>query len=140
MGSHLWLCHVDVAAQAVIALASAGCLVNETHHVEHARRDLIADFITTARGVGDSVRTGDFGAFLERLRAATAEPPMDGAVSEIMELFGIHRGISPHPRARRLEVITDRTRDFLTRLGVSWPDMPPEGQAAMVTAAGRLFA
>ncbi|MDG5493327.1 non-ribosomal peptide synthetase [Niveispirillum sp. BGYR6] len=137
--SHLWLCHVDRVAQAVLALAESPALANLTHHVEHARRDTLADFITGADGVGERVAAMDFGCFLDKVAAAVDAPALETALAEILEGFGLHRGISPQARGRRLELASDRTQQFLRRLGVVWPAVPRDGQAAMVAAAHTLF-
>lgn len=137
--SHLWLCHVDRVAEAVLALAESPALANLTHHVEHARRDTLADFITGAMGLGNRIAAVDFGRFLDKVAAAVDQPALETALAEILEGFGLHRGISPQARARRLELTSDRTQQFLHRLGVVWPAVPRDGQAAMVAAAHTLF-
>jgi len=104
--SHLWLCHVDVVARALVLLAGAADLNNETHHLENARMDTLAGFVTGAEGV----RACRFDAFLDRLEAAVDEPAMDAALTETMENFGLYRGFSPQARARRLEIVSERTR------------------------------
>src|SRR5208283_5151979 len=43
--SHLWLCHVDVVARALVLLAGARDFANETHHLENSRRDTLAEFV-----------------------------------------------------------------------------------------------
>ncbi|MFV3127390.1 amino acid adenylation domain-containing protein [Niveispirillum sp. KHB5.9] len=136
--SHLWLCHVDVVAEAVVALAEAPALANLTHHVEHARQETLADFIAGA-DVGGRVASVDFGTFLQKVAGAVEVPEMEKALAEILEGFGLHRGISPQARGRRLEVTSARTQQFLARLGVGWPDLPRDGQSAMVAAALTLF-
>lgn len=138
--SHVWLCHVDVVAAAVVALAETPALANLTHHVEHARRDSLADFITGAASVAGTVQSGDFGTFLERVAGAVERPELENALSEILEAFGLLRGISPQPQGRRLEVRSERTQHFLSRMGIAWPEIPHGGQAAMLAAALELLA
>lgn len=137
--SYLWLCHVDVVADALVALAQTPALANLTHHIEHARRDTLADFITSAAGIGDRVIATDFGSFLNRVATAVEEPALEDALAEILEGFGLHRGLSPQSRGRRLELTSDRTQHFLRRLGVEWPALPRDGHSAMVAAALTLF-
>jgi thioester reductase-like protein len=134
--SHLWLCHVDVVARGLVLLAGAADLTNETHHLENARRDTVAEFVTAAEGV----RSCGFDAFLERLEAAVDEPGMDAALTETLENFGLYRGVSPQARARRLEIVSGRTQMLLARLGVVWPAVPGAGQSEMLRQAGRVFA
>ncbi|MBP2291311.1 non-ribosomal peptide synthetase [Azospirillum rugosum] len=138
--SHVWLCHVDRVARAVALLAGAGALTNETHHVENNRRDTLADFVTSARGMEEAVRAVGFGALLDRLERAIGEPAMDGALAQTMEAFGLYNGRSPQGRARRLELTSDRTQALLGRMGFGWPAVPRAGQADMLRAAGSLFA
>lgn len=133
--SHVWLCHVDVVAAGVVALAETPALANLTHHVEHARRDTLAEFITGGIGTTDAVREAGFDSFLERVAAAVDQPEMETALAEVLESFGLLRGISPQARGRRMEVRSDRTQQFLGRLGVEWPGILPAGQARMITAA-----
>ena len=133
--SHLWLCHVDVVARGLVRLAGAADLTNETHHLENARRDTLAEFVTAA----EPVRACGFDAFLERLEAAVDEPGMDAALTETLENFGLYRGVSPQARARRLEIVSGRTQILLARLGLVWPSVPGAGQAEMLRQAGQLF-
>ncbi len=133
--SHLWLCHVDVVARALVLLAGAADLNNETHHLENARMDTLAEFVTGAEGV----RACRFDAFLERLEAAVDEPAMDAALTETMENFGLYRGLAPQARARRLEIVSGRTQMLLARLGLVWPPVPAAGQAEMLRQAAQLF-
>lgn len=133
--SHLWLCHVDLVARGLVLLAGAADLTNETHHIENGRRDTLAEFVTAAEGV----RACGFDAFLERLERAVDQPEMDTAVTGTMETFGLYRGIAPQERARRLEIVSGRTRDLLARLGFAWPPLPPAGQAEMLRQARALF-
>jgi thioester reductase-like protein len=129
--SHLWLCHVDLVARGLMLLAGAADLTNETHHLENARRDTLAGFVTAAQGV----RACAFDAFLERLEAAVDEPEMDTALTETLENFGLYGGLSPQARARRLEIVSERTRDLLARLGLVWPPVPAAGRAEMLRQA-----
>ena len=133
--SHLWLCHVDVVARGLLLLAGAADLINETHHLENARRDTLAAFVTA----GEGVRACGFDAFLERLERAVDEPEMDAALTETLENFGLYRGRSPQERARRLEIVSGRTQTLLARLGLVWPPVPAAGQAEMLRQAARLF-
>jgi amino acid adenylation domain-containing protein/thioester reductase-like protein len=133
--SHLWLCHADMVARGLVLLAGAADLTNETHHLENARRDTLAGFVTAAEGV----RACSFDAFLKRLEQAVDEPGMDAALTETLENFGLYRGLSPQERARRLEIVSGRTQTLLTRLGFAWPPAPMAGQAEMLRQAARLF-
>jgi amino acid adenylation domain-containing protein/thioester reductase-like protein len=133
--SHLWLCHVDVVARALVLLAGAADLNNETHHLENARTDTLAGFVTAA----DGIRACRFDAFLDRLEAAVDEPAMDAALTETMENFGLYRGLAPQARARRLEIVSGRTQMLLARLGLVWPPVPVAGQAEMLRQAAQLF-
>ena len=133
--SHLWLCHVDVVARGLVRLAGAGGLSNETHHLENARRDTLAAFVTPAGGI----RTSSFGGFLERLEAAVDEPEMGAALTETLENFSLYRGVSPQERARRLEIVSGRTQTLLARLGLTWPPAPLEAQKAMLREAARHY-
>ena len=133
--SHLWLCHVDVVARAIVLLAGAANLTNETHHVENSRRDTLAEFVTATEGV----RACCFGALLELLEAAVDQPGLNAALTETLENFGLYRGVSPQPQARRLEIVSERTQTLLTRLGLLWPAAPAAGQKEMLRQAARLF-
>ena len=133
--SHLWLCHVDLVARGLVLLASATDLTNETHHLENSRRDTVAGFATTAEGV----RACGFDAFLGRLEHAVDEPEMSDALSETLENFRLYSGLSPQPRARRLQIVSMRTQTLLARLGLVWPPVPSRGQAEMLRRAAELF-
>ncbi len=133
--SHLWLCHVDLVARGLVLLAGAAELTNETHHLENARRDTLADFVTAV----DGVRACGFGSFLERLEQAVDEPEMDAALAETMENLGLYRGQSPQGRARRLEIVSGRTQTLLAELGLVWPPVPEAGRGEMLRQAARLF-
>jgi len=133
--SHLWLCHVDLVARGLVLLAGAADLTNETHHLENARRDTLATFVTAAEGV----RACGFEAFLERLEKAVDEPEMGAALAESLENFELYRGLAPQERARRLEIVSGRTQTLLARLGLVWPPVPMAGQAEMLRQAARHF-
>ncbi len=133
--SHVWLCHVDLVARGLMLLAGAAELTNETHHVENARRDTVAAFVTVA----GSVRACGFDAFLERLEEAVDEPEMDAALTETLENFGLYEGLSPQARSRRLEIVSERTQILLARLGLVWPPLPAAGRTEMLRQAARLF-
>lgn len=133
--SHVWLCHVDVVAAAVVALAETPALANFTHHVEHDRRDMLSDFITGGIVTAGKVREASFDRFLEQLAIAVDQPEMETAVADILESFGLLRGISPQARGRRMEVRSDRTQQFLCQLGIEWPEMLSAGQVKMIGAA-----
>ena len=136
--SHLWLCHVDVVADAVVALAEAPALANLTHHIEHDRRDTLAGFITSAAGIGDRVSATDFGGFLDRVAAAVEVAELESALPKSWKGSACIAGCPAIPCAPA-EVTADRTQQFLRRLGVAWPDLPRDGQSAMVAAALTLF-
>jgi amino acid adenylation domain-containing protein/thioester reductase-like protein len=133
--SHLWLCHVDVVARAIVLLAGAANLTNETHHVEHSRRDTLAAFVTAT----EDLRVCSFGELLERLEAAVDETGLNAALMETLENFGLYRGVSPQLQARRLEIVSARTQTLLTRQGLAWPAAPAAGQKEMLRQAARLF-
>lgn len=133
---HTWLCHVDVVARGIVLLAETKALANETHHLENGVRRTIASFIAEAA----TIRVAAFDEFLDRLEAAIDEPEADIALSETLENFGLHRGISPQPRSRRLEIVSARTRMLLTQLGLVWPPVPEEGRKVLLRHAARLFA
>jgi amino acid adenylation domain-containing protein/thioester reductase-like protein len=136
--AHLWLCHVDLVARALVLLAGAADLSNETHHLENSRRDTLAAFVTAAPGV----RACSFDAFLERLEAAVDEdePGIDAALTETLENFRLYEGVSPQSRSRRLEIVSERTQGLLARLGLLWPPLPAAGQAEMLRQAAELWA
>lgn len=135
--SHLWLCHVDLVARGVVLLAEAADLANETHHLEHARRDTLADFIAAAPG--NLVRACPFDVFLARLEAAVEQPDMNAALNLTLENFRLYHGLSPQPRARRLEIVSARSQALLARMGFVWPPIPAGGQAEMLRQAALLF-
>jgi len=130
---HLWLCHVDSVARGLVLLAGAAELGNATHHLEHSRRDTLADFVTAEGGA----RACRFDAFLARLDAAVDDPALDATLAETMENFGLYRGVSPQARARRLEVVSDRTRIVLAGLGLVWPPVVAAGRTAWLRQAVR---
>jgi amino acid adenylation domain-containing protein/thioester reductase-like protein len=133
--SHLWLCYVDVVARGLALLAEAPGLTNETHHLESARRDTLAEFAAPAEGV----RACPFDTLLERLAAAVDEPAMEAALAETLDNFGLYRGVSPQARARRLEIVSARTQMLLAQQGLVWPPIPAAGQAEMLRQAAALF-
>jgi thioester reductase-like protein len=133
--AHLWLCHVDVVAQGIVLLAEAADLTNEIHHLENARRDTLASFVTAA----EDVRACAFDAFLARLEEAVDEPGMSDALTETLENFGLYRGVVPQPTARRMEIVSFRTQILLARLGLTWPELPMAGQAELLRQAAQLF-
>jgi amino acid adenylation domain-containing protein/thioester reductase-like protein len=133
--SHLWQCHVDVVARGIVLLAGAANLTNETYHLENVRLDTLAAFV----GAAKEVRVCSFGAFLERLQAAVDEPCMNAALTEILENFGLYRGVSPQARARRLEIVSGRTQNLMARLGLFWPNGQAAGQTEMLRQAARHF-
>jgi hypothetical protein len=122
---------VDVVARGVVSLAGAADLANETHHLENARRDTLAELVTAAEGV----RACRFDAFLERLEQAVDSPELNGALTETLENFGIYRGRSPQARARRIETVSGRTQMLLSRMGLAWPPVPAAGLAEMLRGA-----
>jgi hypothetical protein len=122
-------------ARGLVLLASAANLTNETHHLENARRDTLATFVTAAEGV----RACRFDAFLERLEKAVDEAEMDAALAETLENFKLYRGVSPQARARRLEIVSARTQSLLARLGLVWPPPMAARQAEMLRQAAQLF-
>jgi amino acid adenylation domain-containing protein/thioester reductase-like protein len=133
--SHAWLCHVDMVARGLVLLAGAADLSHETHHLENARRDKLAAFVTAAEGV----RACGFDVFLKRLEEAVDEPEMAAALAETIDNFGLYRSLSPQIRARRLEIVSGRTQALLRRFGLTWPPVPAAGQAEMLRQAARHF-
>jgi amino acid adenylation domain-containing protein/thioester reductase-like protein len=133
--AHLWLCHVDVVARALVQLAEAAELTHATHHLENARRDTLAIFFAAT----PAVQLCGFDTFLQRLAAAVDEPDMEPALNEALEAFGLYRGVSPQPRARRLEIVSARTQQLLAQLGMTWPEVPAARQAEMLRLAAELF-
>jgi thioester reductase-like protein len=133
--AHVWLCHVDVVARGLVLLSGAAELTNETHHLESARRDTVAEFVAAA----GSLRTCGFDFFLERLEKAVDEPELDAALGETLENFGLYEGLSPQARSRRLEIVSERTQILMARLGLRWPPLPAAGQAEMLRQAASLF-
>ncbi|MEO0034779.1 MAG: hypothetical protein RLZZ501_802, partial [Pseudomonadota bacterium] len=101
--SHVWLCHADVAARAVVRLALAADLTDQTHHIEPGRRDTVAALLAPA-----GTETVAFAAFLDRLAAASARPELAAAVTTAMGVFGLFDGISPQERGRRHEITSER--------------------------------
>ena len=49
---------------------------------------------------------------------------MDAALAVTLENFDLYRGLSPQARARRLEIVSERTQSLLARLGMVWPQLP----------------
>jgi len=118
-----------------VLLAEAADLTDETHHLENARRDTMADFISGA----ESVRACEFDVFLERLEEAVDKTDMNAALTETLENFSLYDGVSPQARARRLEVMSERTQMLLADLGLAWPSLPAAGQAEMLSRAAQLY-
>jgi amino acid adenylation domain-containing protein/thioester reductase-like protein len=135
---HLWLCHVDLVALSIVRLAWAAGLTNETHHIENARCDTLAGFITSSPELAGQVTAVGFGPFLDHLARIAGDPGMHALVTDTLETMGLFTGRAPQPQARRLEVVTARTQMLLARLGLLWPPVPPAGQAAMLRAAASL--
>jgi amino acid adenylation domain-containing protein/thioester reductase-like protein len=133
--SHVWLCHVDIVARAIVRLAVAADLANETHHLESDRRDTLAVFVSSAT----EVSACRFDALLLRLEAAVDEPNMESALTETLENFRLYSGHSPQSRARRLEIVSDRTQILLARLGVEWPSIPVAGRSELLHQAAGLY-
>ena len=129
------ICHVDVVARALVALAASAAWTNENHHIETPRRDRLADFIRSGDGMADRVRACTFGEFLERLRNAIDEADMESAVAETVETLGLGSGRVRLTQGKRLVVVSDRTQVLLEKLGIAWPAIPPAGQNAMLRAA-----
>lgn len=130
--SHLWLCHVDLVAQAIVLLAERSGRSHLTHHIENSQRLTLGEFMP-------GLRVCDFGAFLDRLDQAIDAPALAAALAETMENFGLFRGVSPQSRARRLDIVSTRTEVRLSRLGFAWPPVPHAGQADMLRRAADLF-
>jgi len=129
--SHVWLCHVDCVARAIVLLAERSGQPHLTHHIENAERLTLADLMP-------EITACDFAGFLERLDRAVDDPALAAVLAETMETFGLFRGCAPQPRARRLEIVSERTQTRLARLGFTWPSLPRDGWAALLRqAAGR---
>ncbi|WP_417793250.1 amino acid adenylation domain-containing protein [Terasakiella pusilla] len=124
---HVWLCHVDYLAKALITISNSKALMNETHHLEHHYRHTVSGLLTN-KGAGLScVEECDFATFVTRLQDLIGQDAYHTPMAELIEAFGLMRGQAPQPRGRRLEVITERTQTLLTRLGFSWPEVPITG-------------
>jgi thioester reductase-like protein len=124
---HVWLCHVDYLAKALITISNSKALVNETHHLEHHYRHTVSGLLTN-KGTGLScVEECDFATFVTRLQDLIGQDAYHTPMAELIEAFGLMRGQAPQPRGRRLEVTTERTQTLLTRLGFSWPEVPITG-------------
>jgi hypothetical protein len=67
------------------------------------------------------------------------EPGLNAALNATLETFGLYSGLSPQPRARRLEIVSGRTQLLLDRLGLVWPPLPAAGQKKMLRQAAKLF-
>jgi len=130
--SHVWLCHVDCVARAIVLLAERSDRPHLTHHIENDVRLTLADLMPE-RSVCD------FGGFLDRLEQAVEDPALAAVLAETMENFGLFRGRAPQPRSRRLEIVSSRTQDRLARLGFAWPPLPLEGWADLLRRATALF-
>jgi hypothetical protein len=126
---------VDIVARAIVRLAVAADLANETHHLESDRRDTLAVFVSSAT----EVSACRFDALLLRLEAAVDEPNMESALTETLENFRLYSGHSPQSRARRLEIVSDRTQILLARLGVEWPSIPVAGRSELLHQAAGLY-
>ncbi|WP_074770387.1 non-ribosomal peptide synthetase [Magnetospirillum fulvum] len=130
--SHVWLCHVDCVARAIVLLAEQSSSPHLTHHIENAERLTLAELMP-------NLSACDFGAFIDRLDQAIDDPALAAALAETMETFGLFRGLSPQSRARRLEIVSSRTQSRLSQLGFAWPSVPPEGWADVLRRAAGLF-
>ena len=136
--SHVWLCHVDVTARGLLRLAETPALANLTHHLEHSRRDAVADLL----GSDGVMQACDFAAFLDGLERACDDPAPDpaseAALLETFETLDLYSGRAPQPRARRLEIASALTTALLARLGLLWPERLPEnGRNRLLEAAQR---
>ena len=133
--SHVWLCHADVVARGLVLLAGAAGLTNETHHLENAHMETVADFMAADKRVSGC----DFNSFLTRLEAAVDDGAMESALTETMENFRLYSGRSPQSRARRLEIVSARTVSLLASGGLLWPPAQEAGRLEMLREAARLF-
>lgn len=130
--SHVWLCHVDCVARAIVLLAERSGRPHLTHHIENAERLTLAELMP-------ALSACDFGAFLDRLDQAIDDPALAAVLAETMETFGLFRGLSPQSRARRLEIVSSRTQNRLSQLRFAWPPVPPEGWADVMRRAAGVF-
>ncbi|TLU58765.1 MAG: amino acid adenylation domain-containing protein [Chlorobium sp.] len=133
------LCHVDIVAKAIIALAGRKTLSNEIHHIDTSRRESLADIILSAGELDGKVRTCNFSSFLERLLGAIDEPEMESALAETVENYGLQTGHSPFSRQHGMEVASDRTRLLLEKSGITWPSIPAKGVKALLRRAMTTF-
>lgn len=124
---HVWLCHVDYLAKALVTISLSKALVNETHHLEHHYRHTVSGLLTKHGAGLTNVTECDFAAFINRLQDLIGKDEYHTPMAELVEAFGLMRGQAPQPRGRRLEVITERTQTLLKRLGFNWPDVPIAG-------------
>jgi amino acid adenylation domain-containing protein/thioester reductase-like protein len=108
--SHVWLCHVDCVARAIVLLAEQSGRPHLTHHIENAERLTLAELMP-------NLSACDFGGFIDRLDQAIDDPALAAALAETMETFGLFRGRAPQSRARRLEIVSSRTQSRLSQLG-----------------------
>ena len=129
------LCHVDIVAKAIIALADRKTLSNEIHHIDTSRRESLADIILSDREVAGKVRTCNFGSFLERLLGAIDEPEMESALAETVENYDLQTGHSTFSRQQAIEVTSVRTRLLLEKFDINWPSIPPQGVQALLRRA-----
>jgi len=129
------LCHVDVVARSIIALADIKTLSNEIHHIETSRHDRLADIMLSTNGMAKSLYVCDFGDFLLRLLNAIDDPEMETAIAETVENYGLLTGRSLMARLHGVVVTSERTRLLLAKLGITWPAIPSAGLHALMNAA-----
>jgi len=139
-GLHVWLCHVDCVADAIVRLSQTESLKNEIFHMENSQRLDVSALITHPESGFETVDECDFGTFLDKLIDIIDEPEFSKPLSEVVETFGLIRGRAPQPRGRTLEVVTDRTQKMLSQLGFSWPEVPVSGLRTLLTHAQDHFA
>jgi amino acid adenylation domain-containing protein/thioester reductase-like protein len=136
---HVWLCHVDYLAKALIAISTPQALCNETHHLEHGYRHTVSGLLTSQGVQLSNVYECGFGEFLQRLIDTHEDSLLAAPHAELVEAFGLIRAKAPQPNGRRLEVITERSQSLLNRLNFNWPAVPVEGLKQLLSNAQTHF-
>ncbi|MDV7340258.1 amino acid adenylation domain-containing protein [Terasakiella sp. A23] len=136
---HVWLCHVDYLAKALVMISETNALKHETHHLEHHFMHTISDLLTRKDMEIEGIESSSFGDFIDHLIKVSDDPVYNEPLSDLVEAMYLTRGEAPQPRGRRLEVITERTQTLLSRIGFSWPDVPVSGLRHLLNNAQHHF-
>ncbi|MFT5163168.1 MAG: amino acid adenylation domain-containing protein/thioester reductase-like protein [Alteromonadaceae bacterium] len=136
---HVWLCHVDYLAQAIITISQPKAMVNQTHHLEHHYRHTVADLLTHQQIQQPQPQPCDFVEFIQRLIDTHQQPHLAKAHGELVDVFGLMRAKAPQVNGRRIEVITERTQSILKQLNFTWPDVPLAGLKQLLSNAHSHF-